>query len=63
MKNLLLALIGLGVISYLMFNLVYEPNTELKDWCKDFIQKDNGSIDEPLMKTLRQTCKEKKYSN
>ena len=63
MKNLLLALIGLGVTSYLMFNLVYEPNTELEDWCKDFIQKDNGSIDEPLMKTLRQTCKEKKYSN
>ena len=58
MKKFFLGLIAIGLISYLMFSLVYEPDQELEVWCNNFMQKDDGSIDEPLMNTLRKVCKE-----
>ncbi len=57
MKNILIIVLGLGAVVSLMYLLVYEPDKELEDWCKNFMAKDDGSIDEPLMKTIRETCK------
>ena len=57
MKNLALVLIGLGLVITLMYVFVYEPDTELQAWCKNFKQKDDRSIGEPLMQTIRETCK------
>ena len=59
MKNAALVLIGLGLVITLMYVFVYEPDTdkELQAWCDNFKQKDDGSIDEPLMQTIRETCK------
>jgi len=57
MKKVFLGLIALGLITYLMFSHVYEPDQKLKLWCNDFIKKDDGSIDEPLMKIIRDACK------
>ena len=57
MKNILIIVVGLGVVFSLMYFLVYEPDNELEVWCENFKVKDDGSIDEPLMKTLRETCK------
>ena len=57
MKKVFLGLIALGLITYLMFSHVYEPDQKLKLWCNDFINKDDGSIDEPLMKIIRDACK------
>lgn len=57
MKNILIIVVGLGAVFSLMYFLVYEPDNELEVWCENFKAKDDGSIDEPLMKTLRETCK------
>ena len=57
MKNILIIVVGLGVVFSLMYFLVYEPDNELEVWCENVKVKDDGSIDEPLMKTLRETCK------
>ena len=57
MKNILIIIVGLGLVFSLMYVLVFEPDNELEEWCKDFLTKDDGSIDEPLMKTIRDTCK------
>ena len=57
MKNLALVLIGLGLVITLMYVFVYEPDTELQAWCDNFKQKDDSSIDESLMQTIRETCK------
>tara|TARA_Y100001970_G_C13684846_1_gene579482 strand:- start:392 stop:565 length:174 start_codon:yes stop_codon:yes gene_type:complete len=56
MKNILIIIAGLAVVFSLMYLFVYEPDNELEDWCKEFMTKDDGSIDEPLMKTIRETC-------
>ena len=59
MKNILIIIVGLAAVFSLMYFLVYEPNTdkELQAWCDNCKQKDNGLIDEPLMQTIRETCK------
>lgn len=59
MKNILIIVTGLAAVFSLMYFLVYEPDVdkELQAWCDNFKQKDNGSIDEPLMQTIRETCK------
>ena len=57
MKNILIIIVGLGFVFSLMYVMVYEPDNELEEWCKEFMTKDDGSIDEPLMKTIRDTCK------
>jgi hypothetical protein len=59
MKNAALVLIGLGLVITLMYVFVYETDTdkELDTWCDNFKQKDDSSIDEPLMQTIRETCK------
>ena len=54
---MLLLIIGLGIVVSLMYLFVYEPEEELQAWCDNFKQKDDGSIDEPLMQTIRETCK------
>ncbi len=56
MKNILIIVVGLAAVFSFMYFLVYEPDNELEDWCKEFMTKDDGSIDEPLMKTIRETC-------
>ena len=48
---------SLAAIILIMLGLVYKPDTELEEWCKDFMKKDNGSIDEPLMHIIRNKCK------
>ena len=57
MKDILIIVVGLAAVFSLMYFLVYEPDTELQAWCENFKQKDDGSIDEPLMQTIRETCK------
>ena len=57
MKNILIIVVGLGAVFSLMYFFVYEPDNELEEWCKDFMTKDDGSIDEPLMETIRDACK------
>ena len=57
MKNILIIVVGLGLVFSLMYVMVYEPDNELEEWCKEFMMKDDGSIDEPLMATIRETCK------
>ena len=57
MKNILIIVVGLAVVFFLMYALVYEPDNELEEWCKEFMMKDDGSINEPLMETIRNTCK------
>ena len=57
MKNILLIVVGWGVVFSLMYLMVYEPDNELEEWCNNFLMKDDGSIDEPLMATIRETCK------
>ena len=59
MKDILIIVVGLAAVFSLMYFLVYEPDTdkELQVWCDNFKQKDNGSIDEPLMQTIIETCK------
>ena len=57
MKNILIIVVGLGLVFSLMYVLVYEPDNELEEWCKEFMMKDDGSINEPLMETIRNTCK------
>ena len=58
MKNILIIVVGLGVVFSLMYFFVYEPDNELEVWCENFLAQDDGSIDEPLMQTIRQRCKE-----
>ena len=57
MKNILIIVVGLGVVFSLMYFFVYEPDNELDEWCENFLAQDDGSIDEPLMQTIRETCK------
>ena len=57
MKDILMIIVGLGAVFSLMYFMVYEPDNELELWCENFMAKDDGSIDEPLMQTLRETCK------
>ena len=57
MKDILIIVVGLAAVFSLMYFLVYESDNELEEWCKEFMMKDDGSIDEPLMQTLRETCK------
>ena len=57
MKNILIIVAGLGVVFSLMYFLVYEPDNELEVWCENFMAQDDGSTNEPLMKTIRETCK------
>ena len=57
MKDILIIVVGLAAVFSLMYFLVYEPNNELEVWCENFMAQDDGSIDEPLMKSLRETCK------
>ena len=56
MKNILIIIVGLGIVFSLMYVMVYEPDNELEEWCKEFMMKDDGSIDESLIKTIRETC-------
>tara|TARA_A100001011_G_C13942607_1_gene687816 strand:- start:337 stop:516 length:180 start_codon:yes stop_codon:yes gene_type:complete len=58
MKNILIIVVGLGAVFSLMYFFVYEPDNELEVWCENFLAQDDGSIDEPLMQTIRQRCKE-----
>ena len=57
MKNILIIFVGLAAVFYLMYFLVYEPDNELEVWCENFMAQDDGSTNEPLMKTIRETCK------
>ncbi len=57
MKDILIIVVGLAAVLSLMYLLVYEPDNELEIWCENFMVKDDGSIDEPLMQTIRDTCK------
>ena len=57
MKNFLIIIVGLTAIFSLMYYLVYEPDYELEVWCENFMAQDDGSTNEPLMKTIRETCK------
>ena len=57
MKNILIIVVGLGAVFSLMYFFVYEPDNELDEWCENFLAQDDGSIDEPLMQTIRETCK------
>ena len=57
MKDILIIVVGLGLVFSLMYVMVYEPDNELEEWCNEFMMKDDGSIDEPLMATIRDTCK------
>ena len=57
MKNILLIVVGWGVVFSLMYFFVHEPDRELEAWCENFMAQDDGSIDEPLMETIRDTCK------
>ena len=58
MKNILIIVVGLGAVFSLMYFFVYEPDNELEVWCENFLAQDDGSIDEPLMQTIRERCKE-----
>ena len=58
MKSILIIVVGLGAVFSLMYFFVYEPDNELEVWCENFLAQDDGSIDEPLMQTIRQRCKE-----
>ena len=57
MKNFLIIIVGLTAVFSLMYYLVYEPDNELEVWCENFMAQDDGSTNEPLMKTIRETCK------
>ena len=57
MKSILIIVVGLGAVFSLMYFFVYEPDNELDEWCENFLAQDDGSIDEPLMQTIRETCK------
>tara|TARA_B100001287_G_C22614322_1_gene496750 strand:+ start:133 stop:306 length:174 start_codon:yes stop_codon:yes gene_type:complete len=57
MKKILIIIVGWGIVFSLMYVMVYEPDNELEEWCKEFMMKDDGSIDEPLMAIIRGTCK------
>ena len=57
MKNFLIIIVGLTAVFSLMYYLVYEPDNELEVWCENFMAQDDGSIDESLMQTIRETCK------
>ena len=57
MKDILIIVVGSAAVFSLMYFLVYEPDNELEEWCNNFLMKDDGSIDEPLMATIRETCK------
>ena len=57
MKDILIIVVGLAAVFSLMYFLVYEPDNELEEWCNNFLMKDDGSIEEPLMATIRETCK------
>ena len=57
MKDILIIVVGLAAVFSLMYYLVYEPDNELEVWCENFIAQDDGSIDEPLIKTLREPFK------
>ena len=57
MKNILIIFVGLAAVFSLMYFLVYEPDNELELWCESFMTQDDSSIDEPLMQTIRETCK------
>ncbi len=57
MKNILIIFVGLAAVFSLMYFLVYEPDNELELWCENFMTQDDSSIDEPLMQTIRETCK------
>lgn len=57
MKNILIIVTGLAAVFSLMYFLVYEPDNELAVWCENFMTQDDSSIDEPLMQTIRETCK------
>ena len=57
MKNILIIVVGLGAVFSLMYFFVYETDNELDEWCENFLAQDDGSIDEPLMQTIRGTCK------
>ena len=58
MKDILIIVVGLGAVFSLMYFFVYEPDNELEVWCENFLAQDDGSIDEPLMHTIRERCKE-----
>ena len=57
MKNFQIIFVGLAAVFSLMYFLVYEPDNELEVWCENFMAQDDDSIDEPLMQTIRETCK------
>ena len=57
MKSILIIVVGLGAVFSLMYFFVYEPDNELDEWCENFLAQDDGSIDEPLMQTIREICK------
>ena len=57
MKNFQIIFVGLAAVFSLMYFLVYEPDNELEVWCENFMAQDDGSTIEPLMKTIRETCK------
>lgn len=57
LKSFLIISLSFVAIFLIMFELVYKPDRELDKWCKDFMKKDDGSIDEPLMHIIRDKCK------
>jgi hypothetical protein len=57
MKNILIIVTGLALVFSLMYFFVNEPDNELETWCEDFKARDDGSIDEPLMQIIKETCK------
>ena len=57
MRNILIIGKGLALVFSLMYFFVNEPDNELEAWCEDFKARDDGSIDEPLMQIIKETCK------